>query len=292
MESPGEYLRRERGLRGISLDEVKGATRIQKKYLEALEADDYAVLPHATFVKGFIRSYCKCLGVDENDAVLRYEIFVRESSAARPREKASAEPVAAPASEEEVVARNTRNIILFVVAGVVIIVVLYFAYSRQGGPGPVVVEREAAEAPRAGAPAAEAEPEPPITTAYKAPRAVAAPGAAAPTGKLKKPAAVSSRRPAKPTPAAPAAAGALAVKEARHTLEVKAREKVWVQVSIDSEEPFDVTLREGESITWRAAEGFALVVGNAGGVTVTFDGREMARLGGPGEVKRLSLPVR
>src|SRR5574340_653189 len=80
MESPGEYLKRERELRRASLTSLFEATRIPLKYLEAIEADDYESLPHPTFVKGFIKSYCKYLGLDETDAVLRYEIYMKERS--------------------------------------------------------------------------------------------------------------------------------------------------------------------------------------------------------------------
>src|SRR5574340_341513 len=80
MESPGEYLKRERELRRASLTSLFEATRIPLKYLEAIEADDYESLPHPTFVRGFIKSYCKYLGLDETDAVLRYELYMKERS--------------------------------------------------------------------------------------------------------------------------------------------------------------------------------------------------------------------
>ena len=78
MESPGEYIRRERKLREISLKDVSGSIKVQIKLLKALESDNYDELPHSTFVKGFFRAYAKYLGLDDNDIILRYEDYREE----------------------------------------------------------------------------------------------------------------------------------------------------------------------------------------------------------------------
>ena len=76
METPGSFIKRERELRGITLDEIADETKIGKTFLNALEKDDYDSLPGATFVKGFLRAYSKYVGLDGNDVVLRYEDFI------------------------------------------------------------------------------------------------------------------------------------------------------------------------------------------------------------------------
>lgn len=299
MESPGEYLKRERELRGITLDKVHEVTRIQAKYLEALEADDYARLPAPAFVKGFIRAYCKHLGVDEDDAVLRYEVFLREQEGGEEEEPRVEEP-----TPEEITAgphkANTRNIILLVAAGVVIIILIYVFSSMKGGEGPErVVEEDAVEAPApeaAGEEVAEEAVDEAADEAADAGEAAPVPEAApAPKPEpepVTKPAPTPVPRP-KPAPA-PAIAPAPPVEEkepeGRYALTLEAKETVWVEVAIDNDEPFDVILRAGEGVTWRADREFALVVGNAGGVTMTFDGKEYGPLGESGEVIRLELP--
>lgn len=291
MESPGEYLKRERELRDISLEDVHYSTRIQRKYLEALESDDYEKLPHPTFIKGFIKSYCRFLGVDENDAVLRYEIFEREQAGMPHYRK---EPFGSEASEpSEERSKQKRDIFLLVAAGVVIIIVLYIGYTWKGGSELVVApltdeKTEAAEeAPESVVP--EQEPE----NAEAIPPEVEEPEPAEQVQKqvdkpalAPKPAPEPAVSPAVEVPVKPTLSDA----EKRHALTIKAQETVWVQVSIDAEEPFDVILKEGETITWRAAEEFALVVGNAGGVVMTFNGKELPPLGASGEVIRLELP--
>lgn len=73
MNDLGEFLRRERELRHISLDEVAETTKISRRYLEAIEEDQYDRLPGEAFVRGFIRSYVKYIGLDPAETLLMYE---------------------------------------------------------------------------------------------------------------------------------------------------------------------------------------------------------------------------
>ena len=76
-ESLGRYLKREREMRNISLKEVSRNTRVREHLLRALEEDRYDLLPSATFVKGFLTSYAKYVGLDPNDALLRFQEFLK-----------------------------------------------------------------------------------------------------------------------------------------------------------------------------------------------------------------------
>jgi Helix-turn-helix domain/Domain of unknown function (DUF4115) len=68
----GGFLRRERELRRISLDDVAERTKISRRYLEAIEEERYDRLPGETFVRGFIRSYAQSVGLDPEDTLLIY----------------------------------------------------------------------------------------------------------------------------------------------------------------------------------------------------------------------------
>ena len=68
----GEFLRRERELRRISLDDVAERTKISRRYLEAIEEERYDRLPGEAFVRGFIRSYAQSVGLDPDDTLLIY----------------------------------------------------------------------------------------------------------------------------------------------------------------------------------------------------------------------------
>jgi transcriptional regulator with XRE-family HTH domain len=66
----GERLRKIRSDHRMSLIEVSRATKIQVKYLEAIECGEYEKLPAEVYVKGFLKSYAGFLGVPE-DAILK-----------------------------------------------------------------------------------------------------------------------------------------------------------------------------------------------------------------------------
>ena len=66
----GEKLRQAREERGISISEVAEQTRISPMYLESIEEDNYKPLPGGIFNKGFVKSYAKYVGLDEQEALL------------------------------------------------------------------------------------------------------------------------------------------------------------------------------------------------------------------------------
>ena len=74
----GEKLRQAREERGISISEVSEQTRISSLYLAAIENDNYKTLPGGIFNKGFVKSYAKFIGFDEQEALQDYSELVAE----------------------------------------------------------------------------------------------------------------------------------------------------------------------------------------------------------------------
>ncbi len=66
---PGQLLRAARQERGLTLEDAERGTRIRRQFLEALEADDYQQLPPPVYVRGFIRTYARWLGLDAEEVV-------------------------------------------------------------------------------------------------------------------------------------------------------------------------------------------------------------------------------
>lgn len=275
MESPGAYLKRERELRGITLLKIHEGTRVPLKYLEALEADDYDSLPHPTFTKGFIKTCCKYLGLDEVDAVLRYEMYLRERS-----EKPEKTPARAPTAGAQLfpsLSSRASGITGLAVAGLVIIIIFYLAYSRKGRlPAPPVAAEKPSEVTAKADGEASKDAEQAAAQEHEGGQTEKAP--------VKEGAASSAAQEGARIQKDNAAGGK------KHSLTVQAVDTVWIKVKIDESAPFDVVLRKGEGVSWKAARQFALVVGNAGGVTLTFDGKRLKGLGKSGEVVHFKLP--
>lgn len=75
----GGLLRRLRRSAGASLDDVAEITKISKRYLRALEDDDFATLPAPVYVHGFAREYAKILGLDFERFAKGYVLALRQS---------------------------------------------------------------------------------------------------------------------------------------------------------------------------------------------------------------------
>jgi cytoskeleton protein RodZ len=73
----GEHLKREREMRGVSLEEISVATRIAPRFLTALENEQWELLPGGVFNRGFIRSVARYLGLDEDSLVAEYALETR-----------------------------------------------------------------------------------------------------------------------------------------------------------------------------------------------------------------------
>jgi cytoskeleton protein RodZ len=69
MADIGNTLREARIRKGLTIRDVETVTKIRAKYLEALEQDDFSVLPGPTYVSGFLRNYASYLKID-GDALL------------------------------------------------------------------------------------------------------------------------------------------------------------------------------------------------------------------------------
>jgi cytoskeleton protein RodZ len=79
METPGNKLRDAREARSLSLDDVAHVTRIPRASLSALEEGRFDRLPAPVFVRGFIRSYARAVGLDPATVVRLYDLGTTEA---------------------------------------------------------------------------------------------------------------------------------------------------------------------------------------------------------------------
>lgn len=92
MQSIGNHLKNERELKQISLEELSQTTRIPLKMLRHLEADDFDELPGDVFVRGFMKSYARVIGLDPQDVLQRFDTAVAPSADAAPAPIAAITP--------------------------------------------------------------------------------------------------------------------------------------------------------------------------------------------------------
>lgn len=74
MSGLGILLQEARVEQGLSIEEVAQHTKIRAQYLIAIEAGEYGQLPGEAYVRPFIRSYAKALGLDVEQVMLEFEV--------------------------------------------------------------------------------------------------------------------------------------------------------------------------------------------------------------------------
>jgi len=136
----GEHLKREREMRGVSLEEVSAATRISPRFLEAIENERWDELPGGVFNRGFIRSIARFLGLDEDGLVAEYALETKGALDVRPTPEHPAD-----------IPRNWQPVIFAAIAIVLIVLVGWFVYHRYGATIAAHFHRHATEIPRGAA---------------------------------------------------------------------------------------------------------------------------------------------
>jgi len=258
LASFGEELRREREIRGISLKEIADATKISKRFLEAIERNDHKTLPAPVFTRGFVREYARYLGLSSEEMVNRYNFAAVgddriEQSAhlerlttpqAPPMPKKKAPQVSIPPAY----ARVDRNVYILILVVIALVAVSYWALKHRRESRLANEERLSAEAktvvtaPPPKAPAAL----PQTSTAPVAPE----PGQAAPL-----------------------------------LLSIEVNEPSVVVLEADGETVINDELRRGYHRTIEAKERFRFrTIGNAAGIALTLNDKPVPPLGRGGQV--------
>jgi cytoskeleton protein RodZ len=120
----GDRLQREREMRGITLEEIAEATKIGTRLLRALEQQEFDKLPGGIFNKGFVLSYARYLGLDEEQAVADYTAALAEAVAAGKATRQ--EPPERTMLADEFEERDPVRLPLGLIAAVVVVPILLF----------------------------------------------------------------------------------------------------------------------------------------------------------------------
>jgi cytoskeletal protein RodZ len=291
MTSIGETLRRERKRRNLELDQVSRELKISAKFLEALEEEKFDVLPAGVFAKSFARQYARLLGLDEEEVGNEVQRALAPPPAAQQFSAGERdEPKAAPLPEfsvpkveawQRVSDRGNFSwnsplpALMLVVVAMLGCSLIYGWWQRSRHPPATAY----ASVPQSHLPvpsAAKTEPAPePAPTAPAQPAEIAAPKVGQPSAPTET---------AKTAVAEAAGAGGGPVK-----VELTAAEPVWVLARTDGKYSFSGTLEANETRTIEAAGVIVLRLGNAGGVTITLNGKSIGEVGPKGQVRTVQL---
>jgi cytoskeletal protein RodZ len=251
LESFAAELKKTRIEKQVSLMDISASTRINLKFLEALEEGQFAMLPQ-TYVRAFIREYADAVGLDPKAALKKYD-------AIQPRQHADKEKdgLTAPPSRPQVPAAQdfslkpilafARQNALFVgfVLVVAVFVVYLFRQTSDANPPSTIAETPFDNVVRENA-AAQPGDEQPVSL---------------------------------PAVTRPAAVDSL-------SLVMTTTDSVWMTITLDDARTMEYLFPPGRRGSWTAKGSFTITIGNAGGARFVLNGKDLGPLGRPGAVIR------
>ncbi len=305
MESIGEFFKQVRETKGLTLEEVASKTRIRTDFVRALEEGNFAKLPDQVFARGFVRSYARSLGLDEEDAIHRFI----QSAGAFYEKQDERERLKVRQAEEERKRRANRKAVAIAIGIAILTLVVLLSREQSSilvrrastevlpaaGKRAVLPEPNSVDSPirpgtETGPPASKPKPADTPTSTVVPKRDANAVQEVASTG----PAGSESHLEALPVPPpleSSGASGAAVVENPSRAdeeivLDLEATELTWVVIQIDGGSPQEALLRPGEKASWKGQDQFMLTLGNAGGVKASLNGKPQKAFGPSGKVTR------
>ncbi len=268
-----DELREQREKSGISLQQLATKTRIDLKFLEAIDQGNFAFLPDL-YVKAFVKQYAKTVGLDENLAIKKFEA-AREGKEYDPnqpsievqkeepvKKEISLKPIVNPIppvksyvenplekKPEEPKKSNKQNLILIVGGAVVVIIILLIMLFSSKSNEIVVEETPIEDSIKQNQPRYEEQP-------------------------VEKVSADSS--------VVPASSDSL-------YLTFNAKETSWVYIILDNVRTQEFTLSPNSEFTIAALNSFKATVGNSGGVSLQMNNQPVDFTGRSGSVRHFRL---
>jgi len=291
----GEHLKREREMRGVSLEEISAATRISVRFLEALENEQWERLPGGIFNRGFIRSVARFLGMDEENLVAEYAMETHER------------PEIAVWTKEPVRKRTNWTAISSAIAVTILVIAGgWYVHHRYGAEisawhqehpifKTVLARFHHSKAPVSNSPANTSAGDAATTQATPPQQAVAPPPVvptnSAPSRNTQADSAVPNAAAKNPatTPPATLPAGNPAAPPAVMELKVEAGETSTVSVLADGKVVFSGTLEAQRTLTLHAKTSFTVSSSKSNAVLLELNGHTVPPLGPPGEPGKITL---
>ncbi len=273
--SVGEQFRLRRDERGLSIEQAAFQSKVPLRLVQALESDDYRLFPDPGYLARHLYDYATFLQLDPDSLQAGF----RDISRRPPIASVSSPTPRLPVSIGWKQVCWTIAVLLLVTP--LVFIVLSLASKRAA-------DREA-ERPEAAREEAVAESSNLLADRVLRDDAVASASLPSVVSASGQPGPVGDRAMPPATTAEPSSVGPPV---GPHLLVIEAREATWISVQVDGRDRKQVLLKPGDATKFSAQERLQLTVGNAGGITLTFDGKPLPALGPSGAVIRdFVLPV-
>ncbi len=266
--SIGETLRQLRIQKGVGLDQIASEIKIRVRLLQAIEAEDFDQLPGGVFRKSFVLQYARALGADLSEITEKLNLLAafQEQQAAPERQEARTvlEMPTIVAERDWSGLRSSLGSFLAVLGVIIACTTLYYLYVSEHPP--------------------RTSPPQPIGTIPSTPAAVPATESTPAPQPSAVPPAPSDPPAETPAPAPIQLASVVPVR-----VGLVAAELTWVQATSDGKRVFSDALQANQSKMIEASGPIRLLIGNAGGVKIQLNGKDIPQVGPRGQVRVVEL---
>jgi len=289
MTSIGDTLRRERQKRKLDLPMIAGELKISTRFLEAMEHDDFGKLPGGVFTKSFVRQYASFLGLDGEELAAEMEHAVEPE----PVSQLSNHKPDVPGIDVEIgnwqsVTERRPPLPSWLKSGVLLVVLMlvcsgvYYWWQR---PHHTVTAHET-QPPPSATPVAP-PPAPAVARPVENPPVAATPATTTPVVTTQASVESPTLAPTTATPSAATPTIPTAPPNPNATVHVgiTADEAVWVRAVVNGKFQFEGVLQPHESRNIDADGEVRLRLGNAGGATITWNGKPIGPVGPKGQIR-------
>jgi cytoskeletal protein RodZ len=262
----GERLKREREMRGVSLEEIEGATRIKVKYLEALETENWADLPGGAFNRGFIRSVARYLGMDEDSILAEYTLARKDSATVAVR-------FVSLEKQTPLWPRSVNTAVVLAICLAAIVTIGWLGYRGVSAAWRAAESHGAARATRAGRTSSAAATSSHAAAPVLAPAPLEAGVVAIPSTLLEKNASARVE----------SGNAAAAATKPYFQMKIEAGKNARIRVVADRRLIYTGRIAAGDTRRYRARNTFEIFSSDSGAVLIELEGQTMPPLGPSGQ---------
>lgn len=249
----GLDLRAIREAKGLSLKDIFLATRITTLNLEAIEEDRFHLLPEPVYARTFIKTYAKFLNIDHQPILERYDRYIQSLQAPAVSEN----DLDKPEGSEHPRPSNNRRFLMRCSVFLLILLIAFSVFYLIFHQDLNILKLSPTPTPQT------------VTAPVAAPLQTA---------------------PAAPADPQPAPSPKEVEPARRYHLVIQATEKTWLRIQEDQKHPQELLLSRGDTLERFASESFALDIGNAGGIEISFQEKSLGKIGKSGQVVHIRLP--
>ena len=270
----GEKLKTARDAKGVTLTQAEEETKIRRRYLEALENEEYDIIPGVVYTKGFLKTYAAYLGLDIDEIMTDFKLLnIREEKPERPQVKFQAYTTSVSRRKRKFKWKPAWLTVILAAAAIITLLLFDNVWNNDRGiavnpsdnkPKTDVNENAGGRNnPPPAKPAKSAVPNSVYGSSYNQPLAQQNPAAG---------------------------------EQMNLVLAVRNQDS-WVQVNTDGVNKFSGTMKPGQVMTFNARDRIYIKLGNAGAVEVTYNGQNLGFLGPlgtvvPREFTRTATPIK